>query len=408
MTRASDTAKLLGAGATILDGTTISTADNDPQLILTSTDADGNEGPVLKLLRNSASPADDDNGGRVQFTGKNDAAQDVEYGRVRFNIQDATDGTEDGQMDIATMINGSLQNRIFINDTGIVFNDGSLDSDFRVESDGDANALFVQGSSGYTGIGTNSPSHALHVLTSTDGSGLSGSDTFVAKFHNAEATDHVNYGVKIQAGSSSNDLALFVTDHDESNTLFYLFGDGSVMLGGGAGFASGARRKQFEINTNTVALKSGSSDTGTQYHEEFHNPNGHVGSITTNGSSTSFATSSDYRLKENVIYDFDATTRLKQLKPCRFNFIADPNATVDGFIAHEVTAVPEAITGEKDAMTEEVLYVDGDEIPDGKKVGDVKEASKIAPQSIDQSKLVPLLTKTILELEARITTLENA
>jgi len=142
MTRASDTARLLGAGATILDGTTISTADNDPQLILTSTDADGNEGPVLKLLRNSASPADDDNGGRVQFTGKNDAAQDVEYGRVRFNIQDATDGTEDGQMDIATMINGSLQNRIFINDTGIVFNDGSLDSDFRVEGNGDAN-LFI-------------------------------------------------------------------------------------------------------------------------------------------------------------------------------------------------------------------------------------------------------------------------
>ena len=59
-------------------------------------------------------------------------------------------------------------------------------------------------------------------------------------------------------------------------------------------------------------------------------------------------------------------------------------------------------------MTEEVLYVDGDEIPDGKKVGDVKEAAKIAPQSIDQSKLVPLLVKTIQELEARITTLENA
>ena len=59
-------------------------------------------------------------------------------------------------------------------------------------------------------------------------------------------------------------------------------------------------------------------------------------------------------------------------------------------------------------MFEEVLYVDGDEIPDGKKVGDVKEASKIAPQSIDQSKLVPLLVKTIQELEARITTLENA
>ena len=70
--------------------------------------------------------------------------------------------------------------------------------------------------------------------------------------------------------------------------------------------------------------------------------------------------------------------------------------------------MPEAVNGEKDAMTEELLYVDGDEIPDGKKVGDVKEASKIDPQGIDQSKLVPLLVKTIQELEARITALESA
>ena len=65
-------------------------------------------------------------------------------------------------------------------------------------------------------------------------------------------------------------------------------------------------------------------------------------------------------------------------------------------------------------MTEEVLYVDGDEIPDGKKIGDVKEASEIDPQGIDQSKLVPLLTKALQEqqatieaLEARITALEG-
>ena len=134
-----------------------------------------------------------------------------------------------------------------------------------------------------------------------------------------------------------------------------------------------------------------------------------VGSIGVTGSSTSFNTSSDYRLKENVVEMSNATSRLKQLKPYRFNFIADKDTTVDGFLAHEVSSiVPEAITGEKDAMTEEVLYVDGDEIPEGKKVGDVKEASKIAPQAIDQSKLVPLLVKTIQELEARITALENA
>ena len=97
---------------------------------------------------------------------------------------------------------------------------------------------------------------------------------------------------------------------------------------------------------------------------------------------------SDYRLKENVNYTWDATTRLKQLKPARFNWINDEtNTPVDGFLAHEVSSiVPEAITGTKDA-------VDGEGNPDY--------------QGIDQSKLVPLLVKTIQELEARIATLEG-
>jgi hypothetical protein len=113
------------------------------------------------------------------------------------------------------------------------------------------------------------------------------------------------------------------------------------------------------------------------------------GTISTNGSTVSYNTSSDYRLKENVDYSFDATTRLKQLKPCRFNWIADDtNTLLDGFIAHEVSSiVPEAVNGEKD----------GAEM-----------------QGIDQSKLVPLLVKTIQEqqavienLQSRVTTLEG-
>ncbi len=131
----------------------------------------------------------------------------------------------------------------------------------------------------------------------------------------------------------------------------------------------------------------------------FHNTSGVsvVGAINTTGSSTSYNTSSDYRLKENVDYTWDATTRLKQLKPARFNFIADDtNTLVDGFIAHEVqTIVPEAVSGTKDAMMDRDTYdangnVNGTE-------------SVIDPQGIDQSKLVPLLVKTIQELEARIT-----
>ena len=128
------------------------------------------------------------------------------------------------------------------------------------------------------------------------------------------------------------------------------------------------------------------------------------GSITcdTSANTTSYNTSSDYRLKENVNYNFDATTRLKQLKPARFNFISDvdengnPNKTVDGFLAHEVqSVVPEAVTGTKDEVE---TYTDENG----------NEQTRAIIQGIDQSKLVPLLVKTIQELEERITALENA
>ena len=137
-----------------------------------------------------------------------------------------------------------------------------------------------------------------------------------------------------------------------------------------------------------------------------------VGSISVTASATAYNTSSDYRLKENVSYDFDATSRLKQLKPARFNFIADANTTVDGFLAHEVQdIVPEAIHGTKDAMrTEEYEVTPAVLDENGNVITEAVMGTREVPdyQGIDQSKLVPLLVKTIQELEARITTLENA
>ena len=134
--------------------------------------------------------------------------------------------------------------------------------------------------------------------------------------------------------------------------------------------------------------------TGNRIVQTFFNGNGQIGQITVNGSTTNYQTSSDYRLKENVEYDFDATSRVKELKPCRFNFKTDKDTTVDGFLAHEVSSiVPEAIYGEKDG-TEKYTDDDGN------------EQTRDVMQGIDQSKLVPLLVKTIQELEARIAVLE--
>jgi hypothetical protein len=138
----------------------------------------------------------------------------------------------------------------------------------------------------------------------------------------------------------------------------------------------------------TSWVKSSCSGTQGLTHYQFINPNGNVGQIYTQGSSTVYATSSDYRLKENVDYTWDATTRLKQLKPARFNFIADPDTTVDGFLAHEAqSVVPECASGTHN---------------------EVDDDGNAVMQGIDQSKLVPLLVKTIQELEARITALEDA
>ena len=139
-----------------------------------------------------------------------------------------------------------------------------------------------------------------------------------------------------------------------------------------------------------LALQSGGT-LGTQFFAYLMNGNGvAIGGISTSGGQTgvsvSYNTSSDYRLKENVVDITDGITRVKQLEPKKFNFIADAGTTVDGFLAHEAQAVvPEAVHGTKDEVDDEGNPV---------------------MQGIDQSKLVPLLVKTIQELEARITALE--
>ena len=78
------------------------------------------------------------------------------------------------------------------------------------------------------GLGLSSPAAPLHVQTSTDGTGLSGDDVYVARFHNQEATSDKSFGVDIQAGSSTTDQALRIKDHDGTNSLMVVDGVGNV------------------------------------------------------------------------------------------------------------------------------------------------------------------------------------
>jgi hypothetical protein len=301
-------------------------------LTLTSTDAGSSSGPVLRLNRNSGSPADNDLLGQIEFGGQDDGGNATIYARFISQIIDVGDGSggsEDTAFRLQTRASGTLRSLFSIEGGSsgageIVINDSQVDMDFRVESTGNTNALYVDAGNDRVGIGTSSPSTLLELAAGT---------------------------LQIRGAAGAGVLGCTLTCNDSTT--------------------------QFDL-----------SKGGTSSHSlmRFANTNGFIGSISTSGTSTAFNTSSDYRLKENVNYDWDGTTELKKLKPAKFNFIADASKTLDGFLAHEVSSiVPIAVSGDKDGVDE-----NGDPVYQG----------------IDQSKLVPLMVKTIQELEARIETLE--
>jgi hypothetical protein len=147
-----------------VDGTaTITTADNTAQLTLVSTDADASVGPLLTMSRASGSPADNDAIGELTFNFNNDAAESTVGTRWRNFIIDASDGTEDVAFDIFSMKAGALTSIINYDSSTLVFNDGSADIDFRVESNNNANMLYVDGGNDRVAIGTNTQSAVLTI-----------------------------------------------------------------------------------------------------------------------------------------------------------------------------------------------------------------------------------------------------
>jgi hypothetical protein len=162
------TGVLTTTAATVFNGgfasnaaSTISLADNGTQLTLISTDADAAVGPVLDLFRNSASPANFDIIGKIVFSGEDNGGNKTDYVHQVAYPQTVTGGSEQGYWELHTLVGGTDRVRIDASATEVSINNIGIDSDFRVESDNDANALFVQGSDGYVGIGTSSPSDKL-------------------------------------------------------------------------------------------------------------------------------------------------------------------------------------------------------------------------------------------------------
>ena len=254
---------------------------------------------------------------------------------------------------------------------------------------------------GKIGVGTTTPSDEFGVNGNQQGGDvtirINNDDTLNASSNSRLrlTTPYNEAYIAAYTGSGGAGYLVFANENAERMRIDSLGNVGigtssissEVKLDVDTGANSHAARFRNDTGGYASAIFDNQASSGTRNFTSFRINNSAVGSITSTGSTTAYNTSSDHRLKENVVELTGATARLKQLEPKRFNFIADADTTVDGFLAHEVqSVVPEAICG-----THNEVDADGNPVYQG----------------IDQSKLVPLLVATIKELEARITALEG-
>lgn len=253
-----------------------------------------------------------------------------------------------------------------------------------------ADRLFID-TSGKVGIGTSSPGVRFQVIESSavghvasfKSTGVAYS--YISVYDSAAAIQSVLYA-DASAGSTGT-LTNYPFTVRVNNTEVARFDtSGDFLIGKTATSITTAGHSFFPNGTVYHTSDGGASLYVDRLTSDgvcvyFYRDATAVGNISVTTTATAYNTSSDYRLKENVIEITDGIDRIKQLKPSRFNFIAEPTKTVDGFLAHEAQSiVPESVTGTKDA---------------------VDENGNPEYQAIDQSKLVPLLTAALKESIAK-------
>ena len=321
---------------------------------------------------------DGDTLGTINFFGA-DGSADEANGASIYAVVNGTPGVNDmpGRLIFATTADGAASptERLRIDSSGrLLVGTASRGQD-------DADNLTIDGS----GEGTGRTGITIRSATNTFGSiFFSDATSGAGQYDGVVAYDHSTQTMRFSTASTQR---------------VYINSDGVVSLNSTYAGSTTNGSPIMLINprvtgSNTMGIKfQARADVYNVTHIQFeHAVNQQVmGSITSaNAGATSYNTTSDYRLKENVSSITDGISRVKQLLPKKFNFIIDETNTLqDGFLAHEVSSiVPEAITGEKDA---------------------------VEMQQMDQSKLVPLITAALKEaitkietLEAKVATLEGS
>ena len=269
-------------------------------------------------------------------------------------------------------------------------------------------------SSGQVGVGTTSISDKFTIgdgdLKFFNSDAANNHRTTFIEFTNSSnrITSESNYG---SDGSSAYTAGYKFTTKNFTGSAFETVDAFNIQANGNVGVNTTSPATKLDVfaSGNVVTGRFGCDSaaavccdfkntitSGTAFFARFIYTGSECGNIQASSTgSTAYNTSSDYRLKENEVEISDGITRIKTLKPYRFNWKKHPDLIVDGFFAHEVTAVPEAITGTKD----EVATEDNDKL--GYKKGDP------IYQNIDQSKLVPLLTAALKEAIGKIEVLET-
>ena len=261
----------------------------------------------------------------------------------------------------------------------------------------DTDTLVVDEANNRVGIGTSSPATMLDVRGEVS---VAYNATYGLRFYNQDRNNWSSIGCNIATGTPSANL-VFTDSTGEVARMT----SGNLLVGATSKETRGVTlygtgNNGFYIRTTGTCgyliTQDGVGGAGTFL--TLYSNNTSVGSITTNGTSTSYLTTSDYRLKEDWQPMTGASERVKALKPVNFAWKAD-GSRVDGFLAHEAQAVvPEAVTGEKDAV--ELVDIKDEQ---GNVTG---QEERPVYQGIDQSKLVPLLTAALQEALAEIETLK--